>query len=222
VYSITVDNDSHTYWTGGCDVANCGEVTSSPFVDGRAGWGMCNLCEINMKKARTRDEFIEACRAAAVLGTVQATYMDFPFLGPETRSVAERDALRFEADTLTPDETRDAAQCDARADEIIARAAAIKDELSDTAARRAELVEREYHDKEGRTVRVESKVEAKKRLKRSPDRADAFLLLVEKAVTKGRFVSEEVKIVSKTANNGWQKAKKKKEIATVCGRKMRR
>jgi len=86
----------------------------------------------------------------------------------------------------------------------------------------AELVEREYHDKEGRTVRVESKEEAKKRLKRSPDRADAFLLLVEKAVSKGRFVSEEVKKVSKTANNGWMKAKKKKEIATVCGRKMRR
>ena len=57
--------------------------------------------------------------------------------------VAERDALRSEADTLTPDETRDAAACDARADEIIARAAAIKGELAETEARLAELAELE-------------------------------------------------------------------------------
>jgi len=86
----------------------------------------------------------------------------------------------------------------------------------------AELVEREYHDKEGRTVRVESKEEAKKRLKRSPDRADVLNLLVEKAITMGRFRSEEVKKVSKTANQGWTKAREKKGLATVCGRKMRR
>ncbi len=55
--------------------------------------------------------------------------------------VAERDALRAEADTLTPDETRDAAACDARADEIIARASAIKDELAQAEARLAELDE---------------------------------------------------------------------------------
>ena len=85
-----------------------------------------------------------------------------------------------------------------------------------------ELVEREYHGKEGRTVRVEGKDEAKKRLKKSPDRADAFLLLVEKAVTKGRFRSEEVKKVSKMANRGWEKTKKKIGLTTTCGRKMKR
>ena len=57
--------------------------------------------------------------------------------------VAERDALRAEADTLTPNETRDAAACDARADEIIARAAAIKDELGAAEARLSELTELE-------------------------------------------------------------------------------
>jgi HK97 family phage major capsid protein len=55
--------------------------------------------------------------------------------------VAERDALRSEADDLTPNETRDAAACDARADEIVARAAAIKDELGAAEARLAELDE---------------------------------------------------------------------------------
>lgn len=86
----------------------------------------------------------------------------------------------------------------------------------------AELVEREYHKKEGRTLRVEGKDEAKKRLKRSPDRADVFNMLVEKAITLGIFKSEEVKKVAKTANKGWEKAVKKRGLATVCGRKMRR
>lgn len=86
----------------------------------------------------------------------------------------------------------------------------------------AELVEREYHDKEGRALRVEGKDEAKKRLKRSPDRADVFLLLIEKAITLGRFKSEEVKVVAKTANNGWMKARDKRGLTTTVGRKMRR
>lgn len=85
-----------------------------------------------------------------------------------------------------------------------------------------ELVEREYHPKEGRTVRVEGKDEAKKRLKKSPDRADAFLLLVEKAVTKGKFRSEEVKKVTKTVNSGWDKVKQKKSLSSTCGRRLRR
>jgi len=86
----------------------------------------------------------------------------------------------------------------------------------------AELVEREYHEKEGRTLRVESKEEAKKRLKRSPDRADVFNLLVEKAIALGFFKSEEVKKVAQTANNGWLKMRQKKGLATSCGKRLRR
>lgn len=85
----------------------------------------------------------------------------------------------------------------------------------------AELIEREYHPKEGKTLRVESKDEAKKRLKRSPDRADVFNMLVEKAITLGKFRSEEVKQVSKMANNGWAKVRKTRALATTCGRKMK-
>ncbi len=85
----------------------------------------------------------------------------------------------------------------------------------------AELVDREYHPKEGRTLRIESKDEAKKRLKRSPDRADAFNMLVEKAIALGAFKSEEVKKVSKMANKGWEKARQKTQVATTCGRKLR-
>lgn len=31
VFDITVDNNSHTYWTGGCNVSNCGEIPLSPY-----------------------------------------------------------------------------------------------------------------------------------------------------------------------------------------------
>lgn len=40
VFDITVDNDSHTYWSFGFDVSNCGEVGMST--------GVCNLGSINL------------------------------------------------------------------------------------------------------------------------------------------------------------------------------
>lgn len=86
----------------------------------------------------------------------------------------------------------------------------------------AELVEREFHAKEGRALRVEGKDEAKKRLKRSPDLCDAFLMLVDRALGTGLLVSEEVRKVAKTVNSGWQKAKTKKSLTSTCGRRMRR
>jgi hypothetical protein len=85
----------------------------------------------------------------------------------------------------------------------------------------SELIEREYHGKESRTVRVESKEDAKRRLKRSPDHADSFLMLVEKAVSMGYFRSEEQKKVSKMSNNGWHKARMEKGLVTTCGRRFR-
>jgi hypothetical protein len=84
-----------------------------------------------------------------------------------------------------------------------------------------ELVMREYHDKQGRTLRVESKEEAKKKMGgKSPDLSDMFLLLVEKAITLGHFQSEEVRKVSKMVDNGWSQAKVKRSIQTTCGRRM--
>jgi len=86
----------------------------------------------------------------------------------------------------------------------------------------AELVTREYHDKQGRSLRVESKEEAKKKMGgKSPDLCDMFLLMVEKAITLGHFHSEEVKRVSKMVNNGWSEVRKQKMISTVVGRRMK-
>ena len=85
----------------------------------------------------------------------------------------------------------------------------------------AELVDREYHEKIGKDVRVEGKEDAKKRLKRSPDRADSFIMLVEKAVAMGYFKSEEQRTVSKMSNNGWHKARIKRGLMTTCGKRFR-
>jgi len=86
----------------------------------------------------------------------------------------------------------------------------------------SELVEREYHPKEGRTLRVESKEEAKKRLKKSSDLCDALLLAADRAISSGRFQSVEVQKVAKMANSGWLQKKKKIGLGTTCGRRLHR
>jgi ribonucleoside-diphosphate reductase alpha chain len=60
---------------------------------GNTGWSMCNLSEINVAKTKTKEEFFEACKAAAVLGTLQAGYTYFPYLTPATQRIVEREAL---------------------------------------------------------------------------------------------------------------------------------
>jgi ribonucleoside-diphosphate reductase alpha chain len=53
----------------------------------------CNLTEINAEKATTKDKFLKACRDAAILGTLQAGYTNFPYLGETSRKIFEREAL---------------------------------------------------------------------------------------------------------------------------------
>jgi ribonucleoside-diphosphate reductase alpha chain len=60
---------------------------------GRSGWQFCNLCEINMKKATTEEKFLAACKSAAILGTMQAAYDHFEYLGPITKKIVQREAL---------------------------------------------------------------------------------------------------------------------------------
>jgi len=57
------------------------------------GWGVCNLTEINGKFIDTEDELIEAAEAAATLGTFQACYNKFKFLGEITEDIVKRDSL---------------------------------------------------------------------------------------------------------------------------------
>ena len=53
----------------------------------------CNLTEINAEKATTKDKFLKACRDASILGTLQAGYTSFPYLGEISRKIFEREAL---------------------------------------------------------------------------------------------------------------------------------
>lgn len=71
----------------------CGEIGLLPRIDGVSGFAFCNLCEINMGKVTDEATFREAAEAAAVLGTLQADYTDFEYLGPVSTAIARREAL---------------------------------------------------------------------------------------------------------------------------------
>lgn len=71
----------------------CGEIGLYPKIDGKSGFAFCNLCEINMGRADTAEKFEEAARAAAILGTLQADYTDFDYLGEISTRIARREAL---------------------------------------------------------------------------------------------------------------------------------
>jgi len=61
--------------------------------NGNSGTSFCNLCEINMKKTPTEADFYDSCKAAAILGTLQAGYTSFPYLGEVTENIVRREAL---------------------------------------------------------------------------------------------------------------------------------
>lgn len=59
----------------------------------RTGFAFCNLCEINVAACKTATEFFRACRAATILGTLQASYTNFLYIGEASEVIAKRDAL---------------------------------------------------------------------------------------------------------------------------------
>lgn len=60
---------------------------------GLTGWQFCNLSLINMGLVRTVDQFRRATRAAAIVGTLQAAYTDFAYLGEVSERITRREAL---------------------------------------------------------------------------------------------------------------------------------
>lgn len=58
-----------------------------------SGWAFCNLCEINAAKFTSFEDFMIAAKAAAIIGTLQASYTDMPYLGWVSEVIAEREAL---------------------------------------------------------------------------------------------------------------------------------
>ncbi len=72
----------------------CVEIGMIPRTkDGRSGWQGCNLCEINGGKMNNKEVFLEACVAAAVIGTLQAAYTDFRYVSPVSKEIFDYEAL---------------------------------------------------------------------------------------------------------------------------------
>lgn len=71
----------------------CVEIGMYPQIDGKSGWQGCNLTEINGGMCDNEETFYRACRAASILGTLQAGYTDFKFLSPASKEIFEREAL---------------------------------------------------------------------------------------------------------------------------------
>jgi intein/homing endonuclease len=94
VYDCTIPK-THAFDANGVYAHNCVEIGLYPVdIDtGLTGWEACNLCEINGKKCKTPEDFEIACKAAAIIGTVQAGYTDLAYLGPITRKILDREAL---------------------------------------------------------------------------------------------------------------------------------
>ena len=72
----------------------CVEIGKYPMtLSGFSGWQGCNLCEINGGMCDTPEKFYDACKAASILGTLQAGYTDFKYLKGHTKDIFEGENL---------------------------------------------------------------------------------------------------------------------------------
>lgn len=72
----------------------CVEIGMLPKTEeGESGFQFCNLTEINGGKCTDKVTFERACKAASILGTLQAGYSNFKYLSEATKKITEREAL---------------------------------------------------------------------------------------------------------------------------------
>ena len=73
----------------------CVEVGMWPVDEktGKSGWQGCNLSTINCSSVIDEEDFYERCKAAAVIGTLQAGFTNLEYLGDTTNAIFEREAL---------------------------------------------------------------------------------------------------------------------------------
>ena len=64
----------------------CCEIALRPFQ-------FCNLTEVNVSNVESQEDFEARVRAAAFIGTLQASYTDFHYLRPVWQRTTEKDAL---------------------------------------------------------------------------------------------------------------------------------
>mgnify|MGYP003113270304 FL=1 len=64
----------------------CCEIALRPFQ-------FCNLCEVNASDIESQEDYNNRVKAAAFIGTLQASYTDFHYLRPIWQRTTEKDAL---------------------------------------------------------------------------------------------------------------------------------
>lgn len=57
------------------------------------GWEFCNLTTLNGKICKEKEDFFLAAHAASVIGTLQASFTSFPYLGQITEEIVRKEAL---------------------------------------------------------------------------------------------------------------------------------
>ena len=73
----------------------CVEIGMWPIEEssGKTGWQGCNLSTINCSSVEDEEDFYERCKAAAIIGTLQAGFTKMEYLGPTSEKIFEREAL---------------------------------------------------------------------------------------------------------------------------------
>jgi len=73
----------------------CVEVGMWPVDEktGKSGWQGCNLSTINCSSVTDEEDFYERCKAAAIIGTLQAGFTNLEYLGEVSKSIFDREAL---------------------------------------------------------------------------------------------------------------------------------
>jgi ribonucleoside-triphosphate reductase len=73
----------------------CVEVGMWPVDEetGKSGWQGCNLSTINCSSVSDEEDFYERCKAAAIIGTLQAGFTKLDYLGEISCKIFEREAL---------------------------------------------------------------------------------------------------------------------------------
>ena len=84
-------------WVDDLDVIvnPCVEIGMYPKdpITGETGWQGCNLSTINGAKIKDEFDFYSACFSASVIGTLQAGFTKFPYLGEKSERIFSHEAL---------------------------------------------------------------------------------------------------------------------------------
>jgi ribonucleoside-diphosphate reductase alpha chain len=73
----------------------CVEIGMWPIEEesGKSGWQGCNLSTINCSSVDDEEDFYERCKAAAIIGTLQAGFTQLDYLGQTSEKIFAREAL---------------------------------------------------------------------------------------------------------------------------------